>query len=126
MRPEDHLAQQIASYLNTQYPKIIYHFDTGSGGRTSIGMAMRNKRLNRWRGYPDLFICKSIGLWLGLFIELKTSTPYKKDGQIKTDEHLIEQQTIHTKMKSEGYRAEFGIGFEGCKKIIDDYLLNKN
>lgn len=125
MRPEDHLAQQIATYLNTQYPKVLYHFDTGSGGTTSIGMAMRNKRLNRWRGYPDLFVCKGIGKWLGLFIEIKVNSPFKKDGQVKTDQHLQEQATIHAQLSNEGYRAQFGVGFEGCKKIIDDYLLNK-
>lgn len=28
------------------------------------------------------------------------------------------------KLRARGYRAEFGVGFEGCKKIIDEYLRN--
>jgi hypothetical protein len=122
MRKEDQLAQQIANYLNTQYPKVIYHFDSGSGARLSIGMAMRNKRLNKWSGYPDLFIAQPMNGYNGLFVELKTKTPFKKDGIIKSDLHLIEQDDFISLLKSKGYWAGFGIGFDETIKLIKWYL----
>jgi hypothetical protein len=122
MRKEDSLAQQVATYLNTQYPKVIYHFDTGSGGRTTIGLAMRNKRLNKWRGYPDLFICECKGLYGGLFIELKAESIFKKDGELKKNAHIEEQRDVLNNLMSKGYYAMFGVGFEDCKRIIDEYL----
>lgn len=122
MRKEDKLAQQISDYLRMQYPKTIFHFDTGSGGTTSIGMAMRNKRLNKWRGYPDLFICEAKNEYNGLFIELKVETPFKKNGELKANEHTQEQDNFHLQLRNRGYFACFGIGFEDCKFIIDNYL----
>lgn len=122
MRNEDKLAQQVATWLNIQHPTIIYHFDTGSGSRTSIGMAMRNKRLNKWRGYPDLFICKIMNGYGGLFIELKASSPFKKNGDVKSDVHLQEQLAIQNKLKEKGYWADFGCGFEDIIKLINWYL----
>ena len=94
MRKEDQLSQQIATYLNAQYPTVIYHFDTGSGGTSSIGIAMRNKRLNKWRGYPDLFIAKRKHMFCGLFIEIKAESIFKKDGSMKKSPHLSEQRAI--------------------------------
>lgn len=123
MRKEDSLAQQVANYLNYQYPNVIYHFDTGSGGRTTIGLALRNKRLNKWRGYPDLFICECRGAYGGLFVELKVDGVLKKDGSMKKNEHLQEQRSILNKLQEARYYACFGVGFEDCKKIIDEYLL---
>lgn len=122
MRKEDQLAQQIATFMNIQYPNIIYHFDTGSGGKLSIGMAMRNKRLNKWRAYPDMFIAQPMNGYHGLYLELKVKTPFKKDGIIKTDLHLIEQDNFISLLKQKGYWAEFGIGFDKTVKIIKWYL----
>jgi len=54
-----------------------------------IGLAMKNKRLNKHSGWPDLFIGESKKRDLfskesncnGLFIELKISSPFLKDGK---------------------------------------------
>lgn len=122
MRKEDQLAQQVATFLNMQYPNIIYHFDTGSGGNLSIGMAMRNKRLNKWRGYPDLFIMKPMNGKCGLFLELKVIDPFKKNGHLKSNEHLIEQDQFHHSLQRLGYAACFSVGFDETVKIIKHYL----
>jgi len=122
MRKEDSLTKQVALYLNAQYPDVIYHFDLSSGGKMSIGMAMRNKSINRWRGYPDLFIAKKSGHFCGLFIELKSKDIFKKDGSLLKDEHLSEQRLMLNKLMMAGYDCHFGIGFEKCKEIIDEYL----
>lgn len=122
MRKEDRIAIQLADYIYLQYPNIIAHFDTGSGGTTSIGMAMRNKRLNKRRGFPDLFIAEPTAHFKGLFIEIKAKLPFKKNGELYAGDHLKEQQAMLTELMLRGYWAVFGVGFDACKEIIDTYL----
>ena len=125
MRQEDALAQQVSDYITMQYPNVIFHFDTGSGGRTSIGMAKRNKKLNPQNGWPDLFIIAPYSRLggKGLFIELKVKSPYKKDGvTLLKDKHIHEQANRLKELHDMAYCAHFGVGFEDCKNIIDRYL----
>lgn len=63
----------------------------------------------------------------GLFIELKREGTriFKKDGKLVADEHIREQFDMLHDLRARGYAAEFGIGFEGTKKLIDDYMKGK-
>ncbi len=122
MRKEDTIAKLVAAYLNAQYPRVIYHFDTGTGATKSIGMAMRDKRLNKWRGYADLFIAHPSKEWHGLFLELKAETPFKLNGDLKKDTHLSEQFNLLLTLQTRGYMARFAVGFDGARKLIDEYL----
>lgn len=136
---EHNLYEQIARYLQQQYPDVIYRFDVGADLKLTPGQAAKHKRLHPERGYPDLYIAESSenvnskdwngivrewGFYFGLYLEIKTesNSPYKKDGTLKKDQHLEEQARMLEKLRARGYRAEFGVGFEGCKKIIDEYL----
>ncbi len=123
MKAENHLSLQIAQYLNHQWPKVIYKFDTGAGQRMSIGMAVRNKKLNRWRGFPDLAILEPRGVLNGLFIELKTDGTkiFKKNNEYATP-HIKEQAEMLEALRERGFSAHFGIGFENCISIINIYL----
>lgn len=138
---EHNLYEQIARYLQLQYPSVIYRFDVGSDLKLTPGQAAKHKRLHPERGYPDLYIAESSeninskdwngivrewGFYFGLYLEIKTesNSPYKKDGTLKKDQHLEEQARMLEKLRARGYKAEFGVGFEGCKKIIDEYLRN--
>ena len=134
---EHNLYEQIARYLQLQYPNIIYRFDIAADLKLTPGQAAKHKRLHPERGYPDLFIAESStniwhspvrewGLHFGLYLEIKTesNSPYKKDGTLKKDKHLEEQAEMLEKLRARGYRAEFGVGFDGCRKIIDNYLRN--
>lgn len=101
---EHNLYEQIARYLQLQYPNIIYRFDIAADLKLTPGQAAKHKRLHPERGYPDLFIAESStniwhspvrewGLHFGLYLEIKTesNSPYKKDGTLKKDKHLEEQ-----------------------------------
>lgn len=138
---EHRLYEQIARYLQLQYPSVIYRFDVGSDLKLTPSQAAKHKRLHPERGYPDLYIAESSeninskdwngivrewGFYFGLYLEIKTesNSPYKKDGTLKKDQHLEEQARMLEKLRARGYKAEFGVGFEGCKKIIDEYLRN--
>ena len=93
---EHNLYEQIARYLQQQYPNVIYRFDVGADLKLTPGQAAKHKRLHPERGYPDLFIAESSmniwhspvrewGLHFGLYLEIKTesNSPYKKDGTLK-------------------------------------------
>ena len=139
---ETNLQIQIADYLRLQYPNVLFHSDYGSGIKLTIGQAVIQKRLNGGkRSWPDMFISKpkEIGWmeigdnfvptkWLhGLYIELKKEGTRlkKKDGNWAT-EHIAEQAETLKQLRKEGYKAEFAVGFEEAKQIIDDYLGAKS
>lgn len=70
----------------------------------------------------------------GLFLELKkegetlypgsrAKNRYKsKDGKEYKTEHLMEQADYLYELRERGYCAEFAIGFDEAKRIIDEYL----
>ena len=135
---EEVLQQQVADYLRLQYPDVIFHSDFGSGTKLTMGQAVRQKRLNGGkRAWPDMFIAEPIEVdhgepswrrYAGLFIELK------KDGTriVKTrkpdewaSDHIAEQAGLLRRLRSKGYVAEFAVGFDEAKQIIDDYLGGK-
>lgn len=150
----------IADYLRYQYPTVIYRFDLAADLKLTMGQASKHKILQRYRGYPDLFIaepyipkasCRELteeerkeveeklgGLdgiacakflhsYYGLFIELKREGTriFKKDGTLVSDSHIREQYDMLEQLRKRGYAAEFAIGFEGAKKLIDDYMKGR-
>jgi len=121
-QPEKELVMQVAQYLQMQYPNVIYRFDLAADMKLTVGQAARNKRLHCHRGYPDLFIAEPRGGFNGLFIELKAVPIYKRDGSLKTSEHLREQQAYHDTLVIKGYAACFAVGFDEAKDIIDKYM----
>jgi hypothetical protein len=131
---ERDLVSQIAAYMQLQYPKAIYRFDLAADLKLTIGQAVRNKRIHPYRGYPDCFIARAVHnhdeqkLFNGLFLELKKEgiTIYKKDGTFRNDEHLLEQAQFLEKLRKEGYIAEFVIGFDQAKGVIDWYMKGAN
>jgi hypothetical protein len=114
----------IADYLRYQYPQVIYRFDLAADLKLTIGQASKHKRLQRYRGYPDLFIAEPKGKNGGLYLEIKKDGVriFKQDGTLVSDEHIREQFDMLADLRQRGYAAEFAIGFEGAKKLIDDYM----
>ena len=140
------LQAQVADYIRLQYPSAIFHSDFGSGIKLTMGQAIKQKRLNGGRrSWPDMFIAEPKDrkidmakdspfdtlakrlMYSGLFIELKKEGTriFKKDGRLVADEHIREQFDMLHDLRARGYAAEFGIGFEATKKLIDDYMRGK-
>lgn len=124
---ENHLYIQIASYLNLQYPGVIYHFDlSGVNNQSPVSRALYSN-LNG-RAWPDLFIAEPayVGSYLchGIYLELKKEGTkiFKKDGDLVADPHIREQFKILESLKKKGYQAKFACGFDDAKRIIDTYL----
>lgn len=130
---ESELQIAVADYLRLRYPSVLFHSDYGSGVRLTIGQAVRQKRQNGGRrAWPDMFIAKPkyevarVMKYAGLMLELKKEGArlYKKNGE-PASEHIAEQAQVLEKLREEGYAAEFAVGFDEAKKIIDDYLGGK-
>lgn len=132
---EHQLYGKIAGYLQENYPDVIYRFDIAADLKLTQGQAAKFRRLHPRRGYPDLFIAKpkdglnmdaggNPNYYAGLYLELKAegNSPFKKDGSLKKDQHLEEQQAMLEMLRYRGYKAVFATGFDEAKKIIDEYL----
>lgn len=132
---EEILQIQVANYMKWKHPDIIFRSDYAAGCKLTMGQAVRNKKMQWGRAYPDFFIAKpvlighSIGykLWSGLFLELKKdkSEVYKKNGDYVKNDHIKEQVLMMNKLIAAGYKCMFACGFDEAVKIIEDYLNGK-
>ena len=118
MKPEAELRRMLARWLQYQYPNVIYRFDLAADLKLTMGQARKHKELHPKRGYPDLFIAEPRGKYHGMYVELKAdgNSPYKRNGELKKSEHLIEQEVMLNKLNSRGYAAEFACGFDEAHK----------
>ena len=126
---ESDLQVMVADYIRTQYPKVIFHSDFGSGIKLTMGQAAKQKRQNGGRrAWPDMFIAEPNMLddgrgSYGLFIELKKEgTRLKKRNGEWASEHIAEQAEVLERLEFRGYWAVFAVGFDEAKSIIDEYL----
>lgn len=137
---EHQMYEQIARYLQLHYPEVIYRFDLAADLKLTAGQAAKHKRLHPRRGYPDLFIAnrrydlENCVEYHGLFLELKKDGEkllagnraknrfLSIDGKEYKTEHLKEQADVIYELNQRGYEAEFAVGFEEAKQIIEDYL----
>lgn len=135
---ESDLQEQIATYLKFCYPDVLFHSDFGSGIKLTMGQAIRQKKQNGGRrAWPDMVIAEpvnqnmsgtpTIGInCYGLFLELKREkTRLKKKNGEWASEHIAEQAEVLEKLRERGYKAEFAVGFDEAKQILDDYLGEK-
>ena len=62
-------------------------------------------------------------MFAGLFLEIKRDGTRlkKKNGEWSTT-HIKEQANVLHRLRKRGYAAEFAIGFDEAKKLIDEYL----
>ena len=133
---EAELQIAVADYIRLQYPDVLFRSDYGSGLKLTMGQAVRQKRMNGGRrAFPDMVLFEPAPRcidgswdheWHGLCIELKKDgTRLKKsDGEWATL-HIAEQADVLYELAGKGYKAEFAVGFEQAKQIIDDYLVFK-
>ena len=145
---ESDLQTQVADYLRLRHPDVLFHSDFGSGIKLTPGQAVKQKRQNGGRrAWPDIIVAEpkrkkvDIGVQFGvtndkgdrfdaeivvanaLFIELKKDgTRLKKRNGEWASPHIAEQAEVLEKLRSKGYKAEFAVGFDEAKKLIDEYL----
>ena len=118
--------QQICDYLKLKYPDVIFTSDA-SGMKTTIGLAMEIKR-KKCAKYkiPDLLILQPNKFYFGLFLEIKKSNDcvFTRKQKVRICNHIQQQHKTLVKLRSLGYYAAFGLGFEDAKTHIDNYFAN--
>jgi len=114
---------QVCDYIRLRYPDVIFRTDVADL-KLTMAQAARLKRMQGGRrAYPDLFLAEPRGGYAGLFIELKATDIYKKDGNLKANPHVAEQAKMLSALTQRGYRAVFAIGFEQAQAVIDEYMV---
>lgn len=122
------LQKAICNWLSTQHPKVLFLSDTIASVKLTIPQQVRNKAIQK-DGFktPDLIILQPNSKYHGLFIELKTESPFKKNGEIKAsqNDHLKNQFQSLKDLWDLGYCSCFCWSFEQAVQIINDYLNDK-
>ena len=126
-KKEERVQVQISKYVKLQYPGVIFNSDIASGMKLPIWVAAAAKAQRSERGQPDMVFLEPRGGYCGLCLEIKRDEAqvFKKNGEMKSGKsaaHIHEQNAILERLREKGYKAEFGLGFEGSKKIIDEYM----
>jgi hypothetical protein len=123
---ETNLHIRIAYYIRHNYPDVIFTSES-SGIKLTIGQAVLQKKMRSGRALPDLMLFESRRGYNGMFLEIKKDgvNIYKKNGEIKRDKHLQEQEEVLARLTEKGYFAKFVVGYENAIALIDYYLENK-
>lgn len=111
---EAQIQMRIAKYLRSKYPNVLFTSTLG-GIRTSIGQAVKLKRLGYTNGVPDLLIFQPKEGYHGLFIEVKTEKGVLSQAQ---KEFL---KALHDK----DYSVFIAYGYDSAVKAIDTYLTKR-
>ena len=121
---EENLHLRICDYLRKNYPDVLFRTDFSSGMKMSPGQAVKHKKFQKSRAWPDLFIAESNTLASGLFLEIKAENVivFNTNGKVRKNKHLIEQDKMLKELRKKGYRARFAIGYEQAIFEIQQYL----
>ncbi len=125
MKPEQLLSTRVSNFMQKNYKKIMYRFDIGADVPLPISVAKRSKSLHGiWStGYPDMFIAQCTKKYGGLYLELKATNIFLKDGKtLLKSKHLYRQNYIHKVLRRAGYKCSFCINYDDCIKKIKKYL----
>ena len=123
---EDDLHMAVCEYIRRQYPDVIFTSEP-SGMRVSMFQAKKLKRLRSNKGLPDLWILTPNKHHHALLLELKRekSSPYKKDGTLRKNEHTQVQAEMLQRLLQLGYWANFAVGFDSAIEQIDAYMKDE-
>lgn len=131
-KKEEILHLRICDFLRRNYPDVIFRTDFSSGMKMTPGQAIKHKKFQSSRAFPDLTIFEpriaefggeeAVCHALMLEIKAENASPFKKDGSLKKNEHLEEQDEMLRKLLCRGYMAVFVVGFEQAKQVIENYL----
>lgn len=121
--PEYELQKAFCKYLNLKHTSILFSSDTIANLGLTPQQQGRNKAIQK-EGFhcPDVIIFEPKGGYHGLFIELKVTTPYKKDSTLKKNEHLENQYKTILDLRKRGYCANFATGFDEAVEQLENYL----
>jgi len=112
VRSEQEEQEVVCRYLDTVHPNILYCASAG-GLRTSKRSAVNMKKAGYKKGFPDLFIYQSRGIWHGLAIEMK-----RLGGKGPTPEQIAWGKALNDRH----YQWHVCHGADAAIKVIEHYL----
>lgn len=122
---EYNLQVSVCRFLDLQFKEVLYLSDTVANCKLTIPQAARNKKIQK-QGFkcPDILILEPNKYYKGLFIELKTESPFKINGNIKAsqNDHLKKQLETLQQLEQKGYFACFSWSLEQTIDIINKYM----
>ena len=124
IKKEELLHLKVCDYLRKNYPNVLFRTDFSSGMKMSPGQAAKHKKFQKGRAWPDLFIAESNNFASGLFLEIKAEDAivFNRNGKVRKNKHLIEQDKMLKELRKKGYRARFAIGYNQAIFEIQQYL----
>lgn len=113
----------IADYLSLKHPDVDFRSDLG-GIKLTIGQAVKVKKIQKDKSWPDFFIAEPRKGFCGLFLELKKNYEeiYTKAGNFKKNKHIKRQKNMLNRLNKKGYLALFVCGIDNAIQTIDKYL----
>lgn len=122
-QPEYELQVAVTKFISWQWPSVFFLSDVKAAVKLTIPQQVRLKKIQK-EGFncPDLIIFEARRGYNGMFLELKAESPFKKDGKLKSSEHLQYQQNTILALGKRGYHAAFYWDFETIKTEINWYL----
>ena len=122
-QPEFEFQKTLAQYLCVQYPKVLFLSDMRGFLSLTFPQANRSKSVQKPEFLcPDLILFSARRGYHGLFLELKAESPFKKNGELKSNPRLEAQAQTILDLQMIGYFAEFAWDFDETKILIDWYL----
>lgn len=125
---EDDVQAMFADHIEWHKAKLlrlraVWSFNYLAGVRLPLHIAVRAKRLGVKRALPDFDMKLRSGEYVGLALELKRPDVKltKRNGEWR-DEHTAEQAEILDRLRAQGWRAEFAVGYDEARRIFDAYL----
>lgn len=117
------LTSQICKYIRQQYPNVYFFTDPSGLFQKGWGAKKQLHDNRSTHAQLDVIILEPKGSFRGLIVELKREGErlYKKDKTPVTD-HVGDQMESVNHLLRKGYMADFAIGFDQAKSIIDTYM----
>ena len=122
-REEESLQEAVCQYIRMQYKGVVFISDA-SGIRVPPHVAGYMARTRSSKGIPDLIILKPKGKYHGLVLELKKENErvWLRDGTLSKNQHIQDQFRVLNELGRIGYWADFAIGQDHARSIIDVYM----
>lgn len=124
-KTEKELEGQLANFIRSTYPDVIFFFDFSAGLYLSKQAAIASSNRRSCTGLPDLYILQKSKdtRYNALFLELKKDgSAFKKDGKLRSSEHHKEQFEVHKRLQKQGYNCVFSEGYEASRYLIINHL----
>ncbi len=125
---EHRMQDLLVAYLKNKYPSLRFISTLVGEANTNKRVRSRNSRLQSHRGQPDFIVFYPRVIdgnsYAGIALELKKegAAIRKKDGSLRKNSHLEEQQEWLDYLNSCGLYADFAVGLAESVRLIETYL----